>query len=363
MNVEKLYRVIADFDSDLKKISLTQLLTDLNQNLQYVIGNPGHAPYQSNLVISLETLYNELDKSEYNNYTPMYKETIKEITGDLLFGSDLKVEIEKIFTTNTITPAKAAEEIDSILQSIIQVQNGISNTISGLEILNIKKEELEPGECEIGYSIPRIFIDNKLEGLRNEISELNFILNFFNEAVKGKKEDYRVKTISSSDFLLYVIICLQVANVLSKAVERILNHYKQILEIKSLRNQLSQSGVPEKETKSIDDYANNIMQNEIKKIAKEIIDEHYKNGDTGRKNEVQNGLTIALNKLANRIDNGFNVEIRVKPLPASKIEEKSEKVLKDSELINSIMKTAKNIDYIEAKGKSILKLPEENDRK
>lgn len=362
MNVERLHRVIFDFQNDLQKTNLIDALQSVRDNLQNIVNQPNQPVYQTNLVESIEELSKSLHNSKYNSYTPMFKETIAEITNEMKFGEELKKQIDDIFASNLITPAKALENIDKILNNVTNVKTGIANTISGLESLNIEKEELEPGTCELGYTIPRKFIDNKLVELKNEISELNFILNIITEAVTGKNEDYKVKTISSSEFLLYILLGLHVANTLSKATERILNHYKQILEIKVLRNQLAEKGVPAKETISIEKYANSLMETEIKKIAKEIIDEHY-NGENGRKNEIQNGLTIALNKLANRIDNGFNVEIRVEPLPKPNTEEKNENYESNSELIKSIQKSANNIDYIEAKGKAILQLPESEQKK
>lgn len=103
------------------------------------------------------------------------------------------------------------------------------------------------------------------------------------------------------------------------------------------------------------------MESEVKKIAKEVIKEHYE-GDNGRKNELENGLVISLNKLANRIDKGFNVEIRIEPLPEpEEDEELSEKEQQKADLIQSISESAQNIEYIETQGKSILELPEKQE--
>jgi len=360
MNVERLHRILTEFEADLKKSNLIAQLQAVKQHLQNQVNQPNQPAHQTNMVNSLNEVYKALENSRYNSYTPMFKETLKEVSNNSLFGIELKNRIEMIFSSNVITPAKALEDITLLEKELTNFQTGISNTLAGLKILNVSKEELKPGECEFGYSIPREFIENKLVELRDEISELTFILNFVTEAVTGQTEEYKVKTISSSNFLLYIVIGLQVADALSKATERILNHYKQILEIKNLRNQLAENGVPKEATNDIENHANGIMQAEIKKIANEIITEKY-NGDKGRKNEVENGLVIALNKLANRLDNGFNVEIRVEPLPKPKDAETNENYILESNLIHSIQHSANNIDYIEAKGKAILQLPEKND--
>lgn len=359
MNVERLHRILIDLNEELKADKIVTLLQQVRDHLQNQVNQPNQPNHQKNLVNSLNKLYSALQTSNYNEYSPSWKEIISEISGEIELGIKLKQKIENILATNSITPANALEEIKQIFNDLQTFQTAITNTLTGFQELGIEEEELDAGECELGYTIPREFVDNKLSELKNEITELNFILNNVSEAVTGEKKEYKVKTISSSDFLLYVIIGLQVADVLANATERILNIYKGILEIKQLRNQLKDKGIPASKTKSIETHANGMMKDEIKSIVKEVIDEHYNNGDNGRKNELENGLTISLNKLANRIDKGFNVEIRVEPLPEPKEEEvQTPEYQQNSELIKSIQKSANNIEFIDAGGESILKLPE-----
>lgn len=363
MNVERLHRILKDLDELIKSEKIVTQLQAVRDHLQNQVNQPNQPTHQTNLVSSLEKLYETLENSEYNNYSPSWKEIIGEINEDILFGIPLKIELERILSTNAITPAKALEDIKDIFDELQAFQTATKNTLTGFKTLGIEEEDLEQGECELGYTIPRTYVENKLSELKNEIGELNFILNNISEAVTGQKQEYTVKTISSSDFLLYVIIGLQVADVLSKATERILNHYKQILEIKVLRNQLKEKGIPASKTKAIETHANGMMKEEIKAIAKEVIKDHY-NGENGRKNELENGLIISLNKLANRIDKGFNVEIRVEPLPEpEENEEPTAEYESQSALINSITESARKIEFIETGGESILKLPEKNHTK
>lgn len=358
MNVERLHRILIDLDEELKTDKIVTLLQQVRDHLQNQVNQPNQPSHQTNLVNSLKKLYTALESSNYNNYSPSWKEIISEISGEIKLGVPLKQKIENILATNSITPANALEEIKQIFNDLQTFQTAIKNTLTGFEALGIEEEDLDAGQCELGYTIPREFVENKLSELKNEIAELNFILNNISEAVTGEKQEYKVKTISSSDFLLYVIIGLQVADVLSNATERILNIYKGILEIKQLRNQLKDKGIPASKTKSIETHANGMMKDEIKAIVKEVMDEHY-DGDNGRKNELQNGLTISLNKLANRIDKGFNVEIRVEPLPEPEEEEEpTAEYQQNAEMIKSIQESARKIEFLDAGGESILKLPE-----
>ncbi len=363
MNVERLHRILIDLNDDIKTSNVITHLTQVQTHLQNQINQPNQPAHQTNLVSSLEKLYESLSSSKYNRYSPSWKEIISEISGEASLGIELKNEIEQILVSNAITPAKALNDIQVMLSDFQQFQSGIKNTLTGLGKLGFEEETLEPGECELGYTIPRLYVENKLSGLKNELAELNFILNNISEIVTGEKQEHEVKTISSSDYLLYIVIGLQVANVLSKGVERILTMYKTILEIRQLRNELKQKGVPDTETAGVESHVNTLMESEIKKIAEEAVEEHY-NGNAGRKHELENGMVIALNKLANRIDRGFKVEIRIEPLPEPAEEEQlTPEEQQRLDLVQSISESANNIEYIDNLGESILGLPEEDDKK
>lgn len=362
MNVERLHRILLDIQQELTTTKQGNLIQQVETQLQNQVKQPQQPAHQTNFVKALENLYKQLEASKYNGFSPGWKQVINEITSEELLGKPLKQKFEGILSKNTITPAKALEDIKVINADFKLFQTAITNTLAGFKALGIEEEELEPGECELGYTIPREFVENKLSSFKKEVAELTFILNHISEAVEGEKQEYKVKTISSSDFLLYIVIGLQVADVLSKATERILNHYKQILEIKVLRNQLSEKGIPNNETEGINNFANKMMEDEIRKIATEVMKEHYTDGKPDRKNELENGVVFALNKLANRIDNGFNVEIRVEPLPKPKSDAQvSEQQQTEIDLVTSIQNSSKNIEFIETSGKSILELPEKKE--
>ena len=361
MNAEKLHRILLEIENELIEEDLLNRIRNLKEHLQNQINQPQVPSHQINFANSLQEIYDELEDSLTNDYSPGWKQIIKEIGGEYLLGEELKASLEAIFSANSITPSIALSSLEKIIGSLEKFEQGISKTIEGLSILNIGSDELSPGTCELGYLIPRSYVKNKLSSLQKEIAELSFILGNISEIAEGKKEEFEVRTISSSDFLLYVIVGLTVADILSSAIERIINNYKTILEIKTLRNQLKEKGVPSKDTKGIESYANKLMKDEIDNITAEVIEANY-TGDPLRKNEISNGLRISLNKIANRIDQGFNIEIRVEAL-----EEGDKEIKNDTDLnskynkLSEIQKRSKTLEYKNIYGEQILQLKENND--
>ncbi len=358
MNAEKLFKVTSELKAEFDKINVVNVLTQLRNHLQNVVNQPQQAVHQQNLSKAKKQLFDYLESAPSNEYSPILKQIVQDIGGAELVGKNLKTRIEKAFIGNQITPSVALEEINKILSETQAFYNALNQIVAGFSGLKIGKEELEPGHCELSYLIPREYTKENLSSLKKEIAELNFILNNISEVITGEKQEFKVNTISSSDYTLYIELSLLIGNILIIATEKILNTYKTILEIKNLRNQLKDKGVPEEKTKGIEEYANKTMEVEIVKLAKEMIKNHYKGKDNGRKNELISGLTISFNKIANRIDNGFNLDIRVEPLPQSTDEDKTSEQEEKEKLINSIKKSSKTLEFINTSGKSILSLEE-----
>ncbi|MEL6559056.1 MAG: hypothetical protein AAFQ94_12785 [Bacteroidota bacterium] len=364
MNVERLKTILEAIQKDLKSTGVIAEIQNLRNHLQNTINQPQQPTHQQNLVKTKSSVSKKLNSSASNNFSPGWLQIIDEIGDSSLFGTELAEKIDSIFEKNQITPQAALTEIDEIVNSLTAFNSSLEQTVKGLNGLGIESDDLDAGECEIGYSIPRAFVNNKLTELESEIHELNFILNNISEVIHGEKVEYEVKTISSSDFLLYVSAGLSVTSFLGVALEKIITTYKTILEIKKLRKDLKDKGVPDKETKGIEKHANESMGKEIKKIVDEAIKEHYKEKNAERKNELTNGLTISLNKLSNRIDKGFNVEIRVKELPEPEEEtELTEEQKVQIESIQQIQSSSKALEFIKISGEPILQLEEENGKK
>lgn len=353
MNAERLHRILLELKKDYEKNTVLDKLRDVRDNLQNQVNQPHQPAYQIKFVAAVKSLNDTLTISETNNFSTGWTELINEVGGENLFGNELKRKIENIFATNQITPASALEDIKTIVRKSENFKTSIDNLLSAYISLNIGAEDLEAGKCELGYTIPRLYVKNELKSLNKEVTELNFILTTLSEAVTGEKTEFEVRTISSSEFLFVVGVGIYLAKVVSEVVEKIIVNYKNILEIKKLRNELKAAGVADKDTKGIEQHVNKLMKKEITLLTNEIIAKTPIEDDH-RKNELINGVTIALNKIANRIDCGFNIEIRVKELPEAKDTENKELI----DMINVIKSNSKIMEFIKSDGQPILQLNE-----
>lgn len=172
----------------------------------------------------------------------------------------------------------------------------------------ISAEELEPGAAEVGVMIPRSAVKDELPALGEEFEKLQEILNPFLELTEGSRPPLKVRTISSSDFAVYVAMWAGTAYAVAQAMDKILGLYKTILEIRRLHKELSDQGVSDEALAPIEAEANTRMATETERIADEMVDAAVIS-NAGRANELKIELRLSLNALANRIDHGYNVDV------------------------------------------------------
>jgi len=356
MNAERLHAIAVALHKEMVATQTVAQVDAVCNSLQQVLQQGNHPQYQENLANNLKKIYSSLSVCPSDDFSPAWRQLLSDMGGTPFFGLPLKATIEEIFQRNQITPTVALKELQELSQQLHGFQQALDQILAAFKQFKIGNEKLEPGECEIGMLIPRDAVDNNLNGFAQELKELVFVLNTFSEVATGKPDELSIKTISSSDLTVYLNAPAPFAACLAVAIERIVALYKQLLEIKKIRGELLKQGVPDKQTAGIEEYANTAMDNGIEVLTVELLEKYHLEKDGHRKNELANALRVSLNRIANRIDRGYNIEVRVEPLKVTPQDNETTK--KTAEQIGIIQAASKNMQFIKLEGKPILKLPE-----
>ncbi len=75
-----------------------------------------------------------------------------------------------------------------------------------------------------------------------------------------------------------------------------------------------------------------------------------------------NSVRISLRKIANRIDKGFNIEVRVEPFGENNENELSEQNNTKIHYIEKIIEASESFQFLKMEGEPILLLPEETEK-
>ena len=364
MNAERLHVIVRAIRDEMKSSDTVTRLKNISENLLAQVNDPHNPDYQQVISDNLKSLYGALEEGDSNEFNPAWKQSAIEIGAYDLLGDRLQSRLQKIFERNQITPAIANDEVAELLKQVQDLNTAIVRVSRGFERLNIGAEELKPGECELGVLVPRGYVKNSLDFFGKELRELDFIFKTFTEVVTGSRPNLNIRTISSSDLTIFLDIAPEVAAFMAVAVERVIATYKKILEIRKLRGELKKQDVPENKLGGIEDHANDLMSDSIEELVVELMDKSFKSLDAGRSNELKNALRFALQKIANRIDNGFNIDIRVEPIPENnkKTEGESTQSNERDVHVKIIQDASKSLQFINPEGSPILRLPESEEK-
>jgi hypothetical protein len=359
MNAERLHAIAAALRADLDQSSVLSHLQNLVNSLSNQVSQPQQPQYQQQTSQHLTELLNALEGAEVDEFAPTWQQVLEEIGAKPLTGAQLAATVRSIFAQNQITPSVAQQELQKLLTDLQKLSSSIDQLLAGLRALAIGSEDLEPGECELGVLVPRAFLDNRLDRFASELDELNQIFSVFAEVATGSRPGFAIKTISSTDLSVYLEVTALVGACIATAVERIVSLYKQLLEIRKIQGDLAKQGVDKKNLEGLEKHANGVMETGIDKLVKELLAEFLLKGDVNRKNELSIELKFSLKKIANRIDRGFNIEVRMEePEPAATGEEAApnEKALLAAH--SKIAEAAENMQFLKLEGEPILQLPE-----
>jgi hypothetical protein len=355
MNVERLHLILS---ATLDAVTKSGVLADIGAlatHLQNQVNDPATAAYQQQVSSQLEKLRASLSAIETNNFPPGWKQVLTEHKLSNFIGTVLLQTLEGIFSQNAITPSIALKEIQELQRELTADVTATTELLNALKRFEFPMDDLKPGEAEIGLLVPRESIDSKLDRFTRELNDTAKIIGVFEELTTGQRREPTIRTLSSTDLTVLLDAWPVTGAALAAAIERIASFYKQVLEIKKLKVEITRLGLPEKMTQQLDQEANEKMESNLRLLRDEIIT-NYK-GEKPRRHELENELLIALHRIANKIDQGIHFEFRARePATVGNEDETPEqKALRSHTiLINDVGRRMALIEPVEGR---ILQLP------
>lgn len=355
MNVERLHALALAVLDDLSATNSIGLLKKLSAALQRQMENPQDPAPQAEVGVIRSQLMDALSGAASNTFPPIWQQLLADIGGQGLLGNAVRAPIEATFQSNQITPSVAVTELRALQQQIAEFQSALTSIVAAMQKLGVKSETLESGQVELGILIPRPAVQNRLKEFGNELRKMNAILAPFDELATGQRTGFGIRGIASSDLTVFLDVAPAVGACVAVAVERLVALYKQLLEIRKLRRDLEQQGLPEAALNPINEHANTLVSTGLDPIVDDLMKRFWQGQEKGRQNELRIELRASLSSLANRIDVGYNFEVRTSP---GNTETDSASASSDQANLESIRSAAQAMQFLKREGNPILRLPE-----
>jgi len=360
MNVERLHAIARAVKDDLTKTNVETNLQQMINALSQLVNNPQQPQFQQQVAGQREALSKGLRVAPSNDFSPTWRQVLEAIGAASLLGQSILDRIEAVFALNAMTPAVAMQRLQEIMGQLTTMRTAVDQLLSALNVLKIGSEVLEAGECEIGVLIPRAYVHNELPRFISELNEVNEVLGVFDEIVTGSRAPLQINTLSSSDLTIFLAQSSAVGAAVAAAVKFLLDSYKNLLEIRKLHVEMAKQGVPEANLKGIEQHAEGVMDNAIGEIVDKVMKDFCRRDtDQARQNELKIELRLTLDKIANRIDREFNLEVRAGPAKPQDGQEETKQQERD---IATISDAARTLQFMKLEGKPLLSLPEKAER-
>jgi hypothetical protein len=169
------------------------------------------------------------------------------------------------------------------------------------------------GQFEAGVLIPERLVDSKLGALVKELDGWNRIVRGFQEIAGEEEREVTVGGLASGSYEIYLPLGIVTAGLIAKTIDKVMEWYLRILEIRKHRMELKELGAPVAEVTAIKKHERDFLDSEIGKLAKEIVKEVHPKIDITRRNELETHITVSIRQIARFVDRGGTVEVYSNP--------------------------------------------------
>lgn len=309
MDTARLAEALGYLITDEDEFDIQGKLTGVRDALNDLSGNPAEPSYQKSFAEKFEELSTALSDL-LGTYNPSQKQRIFALAARPYFSQALTTRISNSITQNPLSPSVTLDLVNKLISQRQSYLDRISQTKKGLEGLGLDETELEQGEADVGFEIPREIFDNKLSGLIKELRTVQRIIRVFSEVKTGEVAEIEVHDISASNPLFFLGMDPVTIGLIGGAVTWALHQWKTVEEIRKVRTETKKlTAFSEPEVKDFfDAKIESIVEAAVKKEAKTLLDQSPL--DAPRRNELTSEVEWALRALFARIERGMKVEIR-----------------------------------------------------
>lgn len=353
MNVSRLKEILDILATKEDEFGVGNSLQRLNDRLAELATNPQNTDYQRQFAENLSVAANA-SAALRSAIDVHHAALIKEIGADKFFLHDFVSDINQSMRDNPLSPTVIQSRLSEFKAYREQYVQHVKQMRDNLTAFGVNSSSLEPGQAEIGITLPRNLFDNKFDQLIKELKAIEHIVRGFSEVVTGGAEEIEVRQISTSDPLFCFGLSPETILAIAGAVTWALHTWKRLEEIRKLRAETLKLFTEQE--------AGEMFEKKIKKSIDEAIEqkisELFKRDSTpGREKELQNHLHWALESLLAYIERGVIIEVRFLPPPIVEDEAAiTQEEKKSRNVYMSLKEVAKLLTFPKVEGEPILKL-------
>lgn len=311
MDASRLLAVVRDIEAE-HSDGLSESLKSLIQHYTTARDAPSkdNSPAIKEALDDLDALAGE---SPFLRYPPSKAAVLDAIGGSGRVGPGFQQQLTAILSVAGQTTAGIVAGLTALQVDLDAFRKACTQTRAGLESLGVTPHAIPSGEFEVGVLIPEPLVDRKLGALAKELELWNKIVRAFQEVAGDTEREVTVAKLASGSYEVYLPLGLLAASLLSRTIDKVLEWYLKILEIRKRRLELQELGAPVAEVNAVKKHERELLEKGIQTLAGELVKEAHPKVDANRKNELETQLTIHIRQIARFVDKGGTVEVDSTP--------------------------------------------------
>jgi hypothetical protein len=311
MDASRLLEVLDDVEKELEG-GLTRLLNSVLQ--QYTIARD--SPTLDNapaILAAYASVVEYIQLGTFSEYPPSKAEILKAIGGDKYVGPGIRDRLQTIFSVPGGTPAGVVTSLTAFVAEVNSFKKSCVQVRAGLKALGLTPHMIPSGEFEVGVLIPEVLVDSKLSSLVKELGTWNKIVRGYQEVTGEEEREVTVTGLASGSYQFYLPLGLAAATYLSLTIDKILDWYLKIMEIRKHRKELENLGALGADILAVQKHEKELVEKGIVELAKEIVKEVHPKVGLERTHELETHLTVSIRQITRFVNKGGTVEVTSTP--------------------------------------------------
>jgi len=311
MNVEKLHSVLSIIKNDFDSHKIISKFSDFTWKMsQY----SEEASDQNSIEFksALDELNRSLEEFKSDQFVPSLHNILLQLKGTHLVGRGLRQSIEDILATNATVKTDVSQQLTDLLASVNRFYERGADIIRGLAHFDINPDNLNKEEFELGFIYPTKQFDLTLAKFKNEIIFINKLLSHIYETTGEECPEADLRCLSSGNFAIYLHSSVIVADKVMQLIKGIVEVYDTIGDIQQKSKELELLDVSQNIIDLLKEEEKQKITMGLEKLKADLF-QHDNNEaiDDGRRNELENSISIDLKQLAQKIEHGLKIEVSV----------------------------------------------------
>jgi hypothetical protein len=310
MTSQRLYGILKLVDSLDQKLGLQTHLEAIRDALSQLVNSPAQPNLQSALASALSAFGGAVVKMA-ESLNPSQVAAIAEMGGTEFFDPGLAEKVITSIQTNAMTPSVARGFVQDVATRRAAFLATVRSARQALEELGITESDLKPGAADVAFLIPREIFDNELGPFAKELAFISRLVQDFTEPQTGKADPVILEQLSSSVPTVALIAALPALNMLGIVINKFLDAWKKIEEIRQMRAKLAEMGLTGKAAlQELTDEITTTVDTVVEESTVLVMAE-YK----GNRGDLENAIRSDVRRLFGQIERGLAVEFRAEPYP------------------------------------------------